>query len=122
LPASDRDRILLERMFDPEEHLNPEQRAAVEHRGGPLLVVAGAGSGKTWTLACRVANLVDRGIAEPAFTFTAVRFVLSRSPDRRPRARPRLGRDVPRRRSCYRTAALGLWSVLDRPTRPISWT
>ena len=50
--------ILLERMFDAMERLNPEQRAAVEHLGGPLLVVAGAGSGKTWTLACRVANLV----------------------------------------------------------------
>jgi DNA helicase-2/ATP-dependent DNA helicase PcrA len=49
-------------MFDAMERLNPEQRAAVEHLGGPLLVVAGAGSGKTWTLACRVANLVDRGI------------------------------------------------------------
>jgi len=49
-------------MFDAMERLNPQQRAAVEHLGGPLLVVAGAGSGKTWTLACRVANLVDRGI------------------------------------------------------------
>ena len=84
LLASDRDRILLERMFDPEEHLNPEQRAAVEHRGGPLLVVAGAGSGKTWTLACRVANLVDRGIPPErilllTFTRRAAREMLSRA-------------------------------------------
>ena len=71
-------------MFDPEEHLNPEQRAAVEHRGGPLLVVAGAGSGKTWTLACRVASLVDRGVAPErilllTFTRRAAREMLSRA-------------------------------------------
>ena len=40
--------------------LNPEQRAAVTVAGGPLLVIAGAGSGKTRTLASRVAWLVDR--------------------------------------------------------------
>ncbi|MGH2579245.1 MAG: UvrD-helicase domain-containing protein, partial [Actinomycetota bacterium] len=49
-------------MFDALERLNPSQREAVEHLGGPLLVVAGAGSGKTWTLACRVARLVERGV------------------------------------------------------------
>jgi DNA helicase II / ATP-dependent DNA helicase PcrA len=42
--------------------LNPPQRAAVTHPGGPLLVVAGAGSGKTRTLACRVAWLIDGGV------------------------------------------------------------
>src|SRR5712692_203689 len=50
---------ILEHVFDA---LNPPQRAAVTHRGGPLLVVAGAGSGKTLTLACRVAHLVSEGI------------------------------------------------------------
>lgn len=44
--------------------LNDAQRAAVAHRGGPLLVVAGAGSGKTLTLAARVASLVLDG-ADP---------------------------------------------------------
>ena len=45
-------------MFDD---LNPEQQAAVRHGEGPLLIVAGAGSGKTMTLAARVASLIDRG-------------------------------------------------------------
>jgi len=42
--------------------LNPEQQRAVTHGDGPLLVVAGAGSGKTRTLAYRVAWLMSRGV------------------------------------------------------------
>ena len=47
------------------EDLNAEQRAAVEHGLEPLLVIAGAGSGKTKTLSCRVAHLVANG-ADPS--------------------------------------------------------
>ena len=46
------------------DRLNPEQRRAVEHDSGPLLVIAGAGSGKTNTLAHRVAHLIVNG-ADP---------------------------------------------------------
>ncbi|MEI8120517.1 MAG: ATP-dependent helicase [bacterium] len=42
--------------------LNPQQRQAVIHGAGPLLVVAGAGSGKTKTLAYRVAYLISQGV------------------------------------------------------------
>src|SRR3972149_10661693 len=42
--------------------LNAAQRQAVTHGDGPLLIVAGAGTGKTKTLACRVAQLIDRGV------------------------------------------------------------
>lgn len=44
------------------DELNPEQKRAVTHEDGPLLVVAGAGTGKTRTLAYRVAYLVATGV------------------------------------------------------------
>jgi DNA helicase II / ATP-dependent DNA helicase PcrA len=44
------------------DELNPQQRAAVTHGDGPLLVVAGAGTGKTRTLAYRVAYLITQGV------------------------------------------------------------
>ena len=42
--------------------LNPAQREAVTFGTGPLLVIAGAGTGKTTTLACRVAYLIEQGV------------------------------------------------------------
>lgn len=42
--------------------LNPAQREAVSAGDGPLLIVAGAGTGKTRTLACRVAYLIEQGV------------------------------------------------------------
>jgi DNA helicase-2/ATP-dependent DNA helicase PcrA len=45
------------------DELNPQQREAAVHPGGPLLVIAGAGSGKTRTLACRVAWLIEQGVS-----------------------------------------------------------
>ncbi len=46
------------------DELNPEQLAAVQHGDGALLIVAGAGTGKTATLVHRVAHLIERG-ADP---------------------------------------------------------
>lgn len=42
--------------------LNPEQLAAVSYGDGPLLIIAGAGSGKTATLVHRVGRLIARGV------------------------------------------------------------
>ncbi len=56
------------------DSLNPEQREAVLHTDGPLLIIAGAGSGKTRVLTHRVAHLIDQELADPtqilAITFT----------------------------------------------------
>ena len=49
-------------MPDWLDKLNPEQRKAVTHESGPLLIIAGAGTGKTNTLAYRVAWLVKQGV------------------------------------------------------------
>ncbi len=53
-------------------NLNPEQQKAVIAQDGPLLVLAGAGSGKTRILTCRIAHLISRGI--PSFNVLGVTF------------------------------------------------
>ena len=64
--------------------LNEEQRRAATHRGGPLLILAGAGTGKTTTLCARVAWLVAEGAASErilllTFTRRAAREMLQRA-------------------------------------------
>jgi DNA helicase-2/ATP-dependent DNA helicase PcrA len=64
--------------------LNPQQRVAATHGDGPLLIIAGAGTGKTKTLAARVACLLQRGVAPErilllTFTRRAAQEMISRA-------------------------------------------
>lgn len=70
-------------MIDYEKELNLEQLEAVKAAGGPILVIAGAGSGKTRALTYRVAHLIEQGtqpecILLATFTNKAARSMLSR--------------------------------------------
>src|SRR4030088_1216055 len=67
-----------------KESLNPCQLEAVTCGDGPVLVIAGAGTGKTWTLACRVAYLIEQGVPPErilllTFSRRAAREMLSRA-------------------------------------------
>ena len=93
------------------ELLNPAQLDAVTHRDGPLLVVAGAGSGKTRTLIYRVARLIESGVPPGAillltFTRRAAQEMLRRAEQLVGEARARRRRHVPFVRE-YRAAPPG---------------
>jgi DNA helicase-2/ATP-dependent DNA helicase PcrA len=92
-------------MFDDREarpwldQLNAEQRAAATHAGGPLLILAGAGTGKTTTLCARVAWLLAEGVPAErmlllTFTRRAAREMLERVRVLAERVVPNAGRVV----------------------------
>jgi len=74
---------------EPDPPLNPPQREAVDHPGGKLVVLAGAGTGKTRVLVNRVARLVQRG-ASP-WSILAVTFTNKAADEMRDRLRKLLG-------------------------------
>jgi len=87
--------------------LNPQQRAAVEYCDSPLLVLAGAGSGKTRVITEKIAHLIARGLA-PAHKIAAITFTNKAAREMRERVAKRIKSEDAESLSVCTFHALGL--------------
>ena len=76
-------------MFDYLKELNPQQREAVVHVDGPLMIIAGAGSGKTKVLTTRIAHLMANGV--DSFRILALTFTNKAAKEMKERVAKMLG-------------------------------
>ena len=95
-------------------HLNPSQRAAVEHVDGPLLVLAGAGSGKTRVITHRVARLIELGIVPSRIV--ALSFTNKAAGEMRERLSKMVGPQVAGELAMGTFHSLGAWMMREDPS------
>jgi DNA helicase-2/ATP-dependent DNA helicase PcrA len=81
-------------MQDYLSELNPQQREAVLHKDGPIMIVAGAGSGKTKVLTTRIAHLLSQGVS--AFNILALTFTNKAAKEMKERVERILGNNEAR--------------------------